>query len=114
MEPQLILKREILRTMYHLSLIMLFCSFGFATEFKTHRTYLVVTGGIVTKALLDERGLINRKLADLRTNNDGTKTIVKFVTASGRPAALSVAGVTAFTHEEMLAEIENAEWQDPD
>ena len=47
----------------------------------------------------------------LRTSNDGSQAILKFVTANGAPPSLQGLGLAAYTQEEIISITTGSNWQ---
>jgi len=69
-----------------------------------NRKYVIITASEVSS--VDFSQILETSASTLRYNNAGTKTFVKF--EGDTPSFLS--GKTQYTHSEMLAELNKAEW----
>lgn len=68
--------------------------------------YFVTNRVDVTQTMLDE--CKENSIDDLRTNDIGTKVVLKGYDDGNIPPSLS--GYTSYTHAEILTELANTEW----
>ena len=75
------------------------------------RKFLIITKEEYEGMTIDYDEVMETGASSLRWNNDETKTFFKYT--GSKPACLSsITGVLSY--EDMLAELQNEEWVDPD